>query len=164
MAADKISFVDKETFQTSPLAEKNKATAGNYNEIKTVVNSHADDIDMLLEKVEPTSIAISDEVTDIEVGNAKTTFRIIGAKTLTEVRANVNEAPTGSGITIDINKNGGSILSTKLTIDAGGKTSTTATIPPVISDDVLNDDDEITVDIDVIGSTTAGKGLKISLL
>lgn len=54
------------------------------------------------------------------------------------------------------------MLSTKLTIDVGEKTSTTAAIPPVISDSSLADDEEITVDIDIAG--TGAKGLKVFLL
>ena len=50
------------------------------------------------------------------------------------------------------------------TIDAGEKTSVTAATPAVISDATLADDAEITVDIDTVGSTTAGKGLKLVML
>lgn len=110
------------------------------------------------------TFACSDEVTDLTVSTSVTSFRIVGAKTITGVRASVNTAPTGAVLTVDINKNGTSILSTKLTIDATEKTSTTAAIPAVISTPSIADDDEITVDIDTIGSTIAGKGLKVSLL
>ena len=78
--------------------------------------------------------------------------------TLTEVRASVTTAPTGSVLTVDINESGTSVLSTKLTIDATEKTSTTATTGAVISDSALADDSEITIDIDTIGSTIAGGG------
>ena len=43
------------------------------------------------------------------------------------------------------------------------KTSTTAATPAVISTSALTDDAEITIDIDTIGSTVAGAGLKITL-
>lgn len=109
-------------------------------------------------------VAVSDETTDLTTGTAKLTFRMPYGFTLTEVRASVNTAPTGSGITVDVNENGTSILSTKLTIDATEKTSTTAATPAVISDANLADDSEITIDIDAIGSTIAGKGLKIALI
>jgi len=109
-------------------------------------------------------IAASDETTDLTTGTAKATFRIPKAITLTEVRASVTTAPTGSTIIVDINESGSTILSTKLTIDATEKTSTTAATPPVISDSSLADDAEITIDIDQIGSTIAGAGLKIWLI
>ena len=86
------------------------------------------------------------------------------AFTLTGVRASVGTAPVGSVITVDINEAGSSILSTKITIDAGEKTSTTAATAPVISDSALADDAEITIDIDTVGSSTAGAGLKVTLI
>jgi hypothetical protein len=109
-------------------------------------------------------IACSDETTALTTGAAKVTFRMPFAMTLTAVRASVTTAPTGSVLTVDINEGGVSILSTKLTIDASEKTSTTAATPVVISDTALADDAEITIDIDGVGSTVAGAGLKIYLI
>jgi len=108
--------------------------------------------------------AVGDEDSDLTTGTGKLTFRIPYAFTLSEVRASVKTAPTGSVLTVDINKNGTTILSTKITIDAGEKTSVTAATPPVISVPDLADDDEITVDIDGIGSTVAGTGLKLVMI
>jgi len=109
-------------------------------------------------------LAASDETTALTTGTAKLTFRMPYAFTLTAVRASVNTAPTDADIIIDINEGGVSILSTKLSIDATEKTSTTAVTPAVISDASLADDAEITIDIDQIGSTIAGAGLKIVLI
>lgn len=109
-------------------------------------------------------IACSDETTALTTGVAKVTFRMPYAMTLTGVRASVTTAPTGSMLTVDINESGASILSTKLTIDAGEKSSFTAATPAVISDSILADDAEITIDIDGVGSTVAGKGLKVYLI
>ena len=112
----------------------------------------------------PIGIACSDETTALTTGTAKATFRMPFAFTLTGVRASVTTAPTGSVLTVDINEGGVSILSTKLTIDATEKTSTTAATPAVISDASLADDAEITIDIDTVGSTIAGAGLKVWLI
>lgn len=109
-------------------------------------------------------IACSDETTDLTTGAAKVTFRMPFAFTLFAVRASVTTAPTGAAITVDINEGGASILSTPITIDAGEKTSTTAATPAVISDAALADDAEITIDIDSVGSTVAGAGLKVYLI
>jgi len=109
--------------------------------------------------------AVSDETTPLTTGAAKLTFRMPYAFTLTETpRASVGTAPTGADLIVDINEGGVSILSTKLSIDATEKTSTTATTPAVISDAALADDAEITIDIDQIGSTIAGAGLKVTLI
>lgn len=109
-------------------------------------------------------IAVSDETTALTTGNAKVTFRMPFAMTLTAVRSSVTTAPTGSTLVVDINESGSTILSTKLSIDASEKTSTTAATPAVISDSALADDAEITIDIDQIGSTVAGAGLKVYLI
>lgn len=106
-------------------------------------------------------IAVGDESSDLTVGASKVTFRAPYTMNLTEVRCSVNEASVGADIVVDINKNGVSILSTKLSIDAGEKTSVTATVPAVFSDIAIVDDDEITVDIDQVGPTSAGTGLKL---
>lgn len=108
-------------------------------------------------------IACSDETTDIVTGTAKVTFRMPFAATLTGVRANVNTAPTGSTIIVDINEEGISVLSTKLSIDANEKTSVTAASAAVISDSSLADDAEMTIDFDQVGATIKGKGLKVWL-
>lgn len=109
-------------------------------------------------------IAASDETTDLTVDTNKITFRMPYAFTLTGVRASVTTAPTGADLIVDINESGVTILSTKLTIDAGDKTSVGSAVTPVISDTALADDAEITIDIDQIGSTIAGAGLKITLI
>lgn len=109
-------------------------------------------------------VAVSDETTPLTTGTAKTTFRMPYAFTLTAVRASVTTAPTGAVLTVDINESGSTILSTKLTIDASEKTSTTAATAAVISDTALANDAEITIDIDQIGSTIAGAGLKVYLI
>ena len=108
-------------------------------------------------------IACSDETTALTTGTAKATFTMATAGTLTAVKATVTTAPVGSDLIVDINEAGTSVLSTKLSIDDGEKTSETAATPPVISDSALADDAEITIDIDQVGSGTAGAGLKVTL-
>ena len=109
-------------------------------------------------------VAASDETTALTTGTAKVTFRTPCAMTVTAVRASLTTAQTsGSIFTVDINEEGTSILSTKLTIDNTEKTSTTAATPPVISDNALADDAEMTIDIDQIGDGTA-KGLKVTII
>lgn len=107
--------------------------------------------------------ACSDETTALTTG-LKSTDRARGAFTITGVRASVTTAPTGSTIIVDIKKNGTTIFSTKLTIDAGEKTSVTAATAAVLSTTTVADDDEITIHIDQVGSTIAGAGLKVVLI
>lgn len=109
-------------------------------------------------------VALSDMTSDLSVGTNKASFRMPYDFYVTEVRAAVATAPVGSKVTVDINESGTSILSTKLSIDAGEKTSVTAEVPAVLSYNLLAEDAEITFDIDGVGSTTAGAGLTVTLL
>lgn len=129
----------------------------------------AADLSSLIKSPEFIPIACGDETTALTTGAAKVTFRMPYAFTLTDVRASVTTAPTGGTLlTVDVNENTGggatTILSTKLTFDASEKTTTTAATPRVISDSSLADDAEITIDIDAVGSTIAGAGLKVYLI
>lgn len=115
-----------------------------------------------LRQYETIIIPVSDETTTITAGTGKMTFRMPFAMTLTAVRASLNTVSSSGNPTFDINENGTTILSTKLSIDANEKTSTTAATAAVISDTALADDAEITIDIDVAG--TGAKGAKIMLI
>ena len=108
-------------------------------------------------------LSVTDETENAAVGTGKVSFRSPYAITLTAVRASAATAPTGSELIVDINESGTSILSTKLSIDAGEETSTTAATPAVISDTALANDAKISVDIDQVGSSTPGAGLKVYL-
>jgi hypothetical protein len=108
------------------------------------------------------TVALSDETTSITAGTAKVTFRAPFAMTLTKIpRASLSNAGTGTTTVVDINKTGATMLSTKLTIDATQKTSTTSTTTAVLSSTSIADDEEITIDIDAAG--TAARGLKVTI-
>lgn len=109
--------------------------------------------------------ACSDLSTGIVVGTFKGYARALrAASSILGVRASLSTAQTsGSIFTIDININGASILSTKLTIDNGEKTSVTAATPAVLSSSSWSSDDEISADVDQVGDGTA-KGLIVSVL
>ena len=109
-------------------------------------------------------LACSDETTDLTTGT-KLTFRMPYAFTVSEVRASLTTAGTGGTlVTVDINEGGTTILSTQITIDASETTSEDASTPPVINDPNLADDAEMTIDIDNVGSTNTGKGLKVYII
>lgn len=147
-----------------------RATGSGYPKLTSGVQSVqtaaqlATDLGTNVKSLEHIAIACSDETTAVTTGTAKATFRMPYAFTLTAVRASVTTAPTGSTLVIDINENGTTILSTKLSIDASEKTSTTAASAAVISDASLADDAEITIDFDQVGSTIAGAGVKVYLI
>lgn len=110
-------------------------------------------------------IACSDLSTALTTGTGKAYFRAPYAFTLTAVRASLFVAGGTSGTTtIDINESGTTVLSTKLTIDQGEKTSQTAATPAVISDSAIADDAEITIDIDAISGGATEAGLIVILI
>lgn len=104
--------------------------------------------------------ALSDESTAITTGT-KLTWRAPFAMTITGVRASLTLDSSGGIPTVDIHESGTTIFSTKLTIDAGEKTSTTAAAAAVISDTAIADDAEITFDVDVAGTGAAGLKVRI---
>ena len=105
--------------------------------------------------------AASAETGDLTAGTNVVTFRAPRALTVTEVRASLTTASTSGGVTFDINMNGATMLSTKLTIDQDEKTSTTAAVSAVVSTPDMADDVEITVDIDAPGTGAAGAKITI---
>jgi hypothetical protein len=107
---------------------------------------------------------VTDDATALTSGTGKFSFRVPHALTVTAVRASLAVAQTsGSLVTVDINKNGSSILSTEITLDNGETTSTTAVTAPVISGASIADDDLVTIDIDGVGDGTA-KGLTVTII
>ena len=117
-------------------------------------------------KTEVIAIACSDETTALTTGTAKVTFHMPYAFYLTDIKAGVTTAPVGATLTIDLNEAGSSCLTTPLTIDASEKTSATAATAAVIAGagPELAADALMTIDIDQIGSSTAGAGLKVYLI
>lgn len=85
------------------------------------------------------------------------------ALTISSVRASVGTAPTGSGVTVDVNKNGVTIFTTQTNrpqIAASGITALAAAIN-VTSWAV---GEYLTVDIDAVGSTVAGADLTVQIV
>lgn len=112
-------------------------------------------------------VAASDETTALTTGAGKVVFYMPYAMTVTGVRAAVTTAPTGSAILVDIHEGAGAgttILSTKLNIDATEFSSQDSGTPAVISDASLADNARINIDIDQVGSTIAGAGLKVWII
>ena len=108
-------------------------------------------------------ISLSDEISTVVTGTAKVTMRAPFAMTLTQIpRASLNTASSSGIPTIDIKKNGTTILgANKLTIDANEKTSVTAATATTLATTAIANDDEITFDVTVAG--TGAKGLKVVL-
>lgn len=110
-------------------------------------------------------ISCGDETTAAAAANGVITFRMPFAFTLTSTKLTVTTAPTGvTKMAVDINAAGVSIFSTVMTLDTGEKTTATASVPAVLTTFDLAADAEITIDIDAVGSTIAGAGVKVYLI
>lgn len=107
-------------------------------------------------------LAASDLVTALATGTGVAYVRAPSAFTLTAVRSSLQTVSSSGLVTVDIKKNGTTVLSTALSIDASEKTSTTAATPAVISTSAVADDDELSISITAAG--TGAKGLLVTLI
>ena len=82
------------------------------------------------------------------------------AYTITNLILACETAPTGANLIVDLNKNGSSILSTKISVDATERTSVTAATPYVLTSTNLAAGDILLPDIDQIGT---GGGTNVQL-
>jgi hypothetical protein len=83
--------------------------------------------------------------------------------TLLNVQVDLGTAQTsGSLITVDVNKAGSTIMTTRVTVDNGENTSRTAATPAAIASATIALGDRITFDLDTVGDGTA-QGLFFSL-
>lgn len=113
-----------------------------------------DDISSLTYQIE---VALSQLDTDLEAATGVAKFPCPEDITIQSVFVQVDTAPTGSTAQWDINVEGSTILSTKITIDAGEFSSLTAATPPVISSADVDKGDDFVIDRDQVGATIAGQ-------
>ena len=108
--------------------------------------------------------AASDETTPFAAGGAVTTFMAPYGFQIKGIEASLTTPQTsGSIVTVDVNVDGVSILSTLITFDNGTVSTQKTGTPPVLSTTGVNIGSEITIDIDQIGDGTA-TGLKVYLV
>lgn len=160
---------DTASLDTHPALHNDANAAINavQTELGTTPSGTRSTVKARLESIDITQLACSDETTALTTG-VKAVFRLVGARTLVGVRASLKTAQaSGSILTVDVKKNGSSVLSTLLTIDNTEKTSTTAATAAVISATAgvadFSDDAEVSIEITQVGDGTAA-GLKVALL
>jgi hypothetical protein len=114
------------------------------------------------------TIACSDETTALTVADNKAKFRVPYPIIVSEVRASVSTAPVGADLIVDVVRETGSasIFDTDLLqIDDGDETSTSSASPSALVDPtILDDDEELTFNVDQVGSGTEGAGLKVTII
>ena len=82
--------------------------------------------------------------------------------TILNVRAYLGTAPVGASVIVDVNKNGSTIFTTQAnrpTITAGNNYDASS-VPAITA---LSTGDYVTIDIDQVGTTTAGSDLSVQL-
>jgi hypothetical protein len=142
-----------EWFESSNVVVQHRVTAGTLEHLQEVQDAASSPVVI--------QMACSDLTTNLVAGVNRAYVRAPRAFSLTEVRASLLEASSSGPVRVDVSVNGASILYPLITIDQGEKTSMTAATPPVIEDDEIEDDDEITIDI--VSEGTTAKGLIVTL-
>jgi hypothetical protein len=130
-----------------------------------LANVAASTYDAALKPLEYLEIALSDETTALTTGDGKASWFFGYDFTITEIYAALGAAQSSSGVvTVDVNKNGSTILSTKATIGASQNTSLSGSgsVSPVISTATSSKGDKFTADLDAAG--TGAKGLKLIVI
>ena len=108
-------------------------------------------------------IGLTTKGEDVVVEDKVESFRMPYDFVLLDVMADVDVAPVGADIVLDINEDGYTILGTAgLVISDGNETSDPA--PEILSYMILEKNSKVTIDILQVGSTTAGQWLKVSLI
>lgn len=104
------------------------------------------------------SFAISDETSDLTTDNDGS-IKAIRAQTIQSITFAVNTAPTGSSMSVDVLKNGTTILTTPISL-AASSVSVTITSPQINVIGIAGGD-IIKAVITQVGATIAGAGAKI---
>jgi hypothetical protein len=101
-----------------------------------------------------------------EVATGTGTFRLYNdsgvTRTISKVRATVGTAPTGSALTVDVNKGGTTIFTTQANRPSIAAASNTITAIPDIT--TWENGTYLTADADAVGSATPGSDLVISVV
>lgn len=126
-------------------------SAATKTAVKAAINSY-----------ETVGIALSDQTTALTIGE-KVAFDMPFDLDVTRVWATVKTAPVGSNLQFDVEDEGTSILSAVLEIAASGFNAETSVFASDATHYQLHEGDLVSVDIDQIGSSTAGAGAVIFL-
>lgn len=123
--------------------------------------------DLLGSQKQVHAFACSDRTTALATGTDQGSMPMLMDFYVTEVHASLEGAvqTSGSTFTVDVNDDGSTMLSTKITIDNGEYSSVSAATPPVLTSTPLlvAKGSKISADIDAIGDGTA-KGLVVGLV
>ncbi len=107
-------------------------------------------------------IPLSDETSDLTLSDGVYTFYLPYALTIDKMYASLNSTCGGANVIVDCQLNGTSIFdSSKLTVIQGNNISTSQ--PDYSNPTVFPIGSKMSFNIDQIGSSTAGAGLKVMI-
>jgi hypothetical protein len=109
-------------------------------------------------------IPLSNETTELVPTSGASTFTMPFNYNLSGLTITVVTPPSGTGLTVDIQINSISIFNDVLTIDADETTSETSSSPYDLATTTLTKGGVITIDIDTVGTSYGGAGLKLTMI
>lgn len=150
------------TAYTDTLADA-RVVAGITNKVDKVSGSSLlADTKLALLDHEILGVACSDVTTDLTTGQ-KIAFDMPFSCVLTRVYGSLTTPATGNALTVDIEDEGSSILNAVLSIANGANNGEISVFAAAAASYAFTKGDLISIDIDQVGSTAAGKGLIIFL-
>lgn len=103
------------------------------------------------------------ELTPVVAGTGLYHLRVPYRFYIVNVKAEVETPTTTGNVVVDINYGAASLLTTTITIPAGGRTSMEMAVQPVWSPTIMGDDGILEIDVDSAGDGTA-LGLKVQII
>jgi len=103
---------------------------------------------------------------DVDASVEQDAFRFVMPQdvVLTDGVASVATAPTGADLVVGVRVNSTSVFSNDLVIDDGSTSSIDSATATVVDAGVVSRGDVVRVDVDQVGSSVAGAGLKVVLV
>jgi hypothetical protein len=145
------------------LAADFAALLADAKDLATVVNTNASTVNQIAlghSGIETIADELYDSTEAVAIAtNLGTPFYMPWNATLTGVSASIGTAASTGVTTFDVNKNGVTMLSTKLTIDATENHSKDAATPAVISVSALLQGDVVSFDVDAAGTGANGPAI-----
>jgi hypothetical protein len=83
--------------------------------------------------------------------------------TISSIRMDIDTAPTGSNLIVDMNWNGSTAMVNRFTIEATEFSTTTAATAPSLISNTLAVGTKVTFDIDQVGATVKGRFIQVTL-
>lgn len=126
------------------------------NNVARIRVKHSDGSTSAIRAIEPYVMAVTGALT---VQTGKSRVYLEDNYTVESIRASVSTAPAGAAVIVDVNRNGTTLFTTQAARPAIAAGAFTATGAPAVTTFAAGD--YLTVDVDQIGTTTAGSDLTV---